>query len=983
MKKILLTIVSIVLLLLPMEVFAQATAPAGGTGLGTYTAGDMIYAASTNPIRFTKLNIGGASTCLTSNGSIPSWGTCAAGGSGGGSWSTTTSQVSGQLVNYSNNNTDVVAIGGTSTTTAKFWFDPNSIISFLMGKLGLGTTTPYTTLGVSGTIVADNFIGTSTNSSSIFPYASTTALTVSAAKGLTLGALNGPLQANGGAVSATTSVGFLYGGTGLTSAADDTTLVSSGTAWVASAVPNCTDSSGNHLNYTSASNAFSCGTTASVSGTVTTLTAGTNVTFSSGATCTTTCTINASGGGGGTGGGSWATTTSQTSGQLVNYSLNATDIVSVGGSSTTTDQFFLNPNFTSYQGISGVPVFQMKTGSINLGTTVGLQNNGFGTGFPRIQTSTSSNDVEQWQLENLSGGTNASGCIFFGNDITTYNQIGVASANYGGMCQAGSNYNIPGFNALKSGGIALFSTNFPVTIGSGAANCASSTLYIQAGAGLDASYDAEFTCLNTPGNQTNFGVATTTPWRRLSINGSSDLGNNALAGNFTATTSIASIFPYASSTSVTISGNEYVGTENFTSITGTNNNCLQVNTNGLVSGTGSACGGSGSQTPWTSDINGGGFNLTNVNNASSSFLTASSPDATSTIAGVLLVGTSTPGKTSSNSTVTVQATNGKAFLLNLMNAAGTSQLSVNNSGTVTASAGYNTPSVQITAGAFTCVSNNTCVISNGGSGAGITATFIGGAGVDSSARIRSTTGIGTSDSVLLQTGNNGSKIALAVVSNGNVGISTTTPKWILQVATTSASMGIAPQFTLSDVGAGTNQKHWSLESQAGAFYIATSSDSTFATSSGVTAFTLSKTGGLLLPLLTQSAANQTYYACGVATTFEMVWDTTTCLVSALKFKTDINPISTSEALSTVMSMQPVTYRKKDPLNKTDAGLQPGFIADSVKDPKLQETLVTHDINGDVHGFRYEQYTAYLTGAIQAQQKEIDELKLEIKKLRKQ
>jgi hypothetical protein len=55
-------------------------------------------------------------------------------------------------------------------------------------------------------------------------------------------------------------VPFARGGTGLSTAADDTTLVSSGSAWAASALPNCTDTTGNHLNYTAASNAFSCGT---------------------------------------------------------------------------------------------------------------------------------------------------------------------------------------------------------------------------------------------------------------------------------------------------------------------------------------------------------------------------------------------------------------------------------------------------------------------------------------------------------------------------------------------------------------------------------------------------------------------------------------------------------------------------------------------------------------------------------------------------
>ena len=49
------------------------------------------------------------------------------------------------------------------------------------------------------------------------PYASSTALTVSGTA--YIGSLNGPLQANNGLVSATTSVGAIYGGTGLDSSA--------------------------------------------------------------------------------------------------------------------------------------------------------------------------------------------------------------------------------------------------------------------------------------------------------------------------------------------------------------------------------------------------------------------------------------------------------------------------------------------------------------------------------------------------------------------------------------------------------------------------------------------------------------------------------------------------------------------------------------------------------------------------------------------
>jgi len=52
----------------------------------------------------------------------------------------------------------------------------------------------------------------------------------------------------------------------LTQASDDQVLVNSGTAWVAKTLPDCTDTGGNHLNYTQSTNAFSCGTSGGASG---------------------------------------------------------------------------------------------------------------------------------------------------------------------------------------------------------------------------------------------------------------------------------------------------------------------------------------------------------------------------------------------------------------------------------------------------------------------------------------------------------------------------------------------------------------------------------------------------------------------------------------------------------------------------------------------------------------------------------------------
>lgn len=65
---------------------------------------------------------------------------------------------------------------------------------------------------------------------------------------------------------AATAIPFSKGGTGLTAAADDTVMVSTGSAWVAKVLADCTDSAGNHLNYTASTNSFSCGTSSSASG---------------------------------------------------------------------------------------------------------------------------------------------------------------------------------------------------------------------------------------------------------------------------------------------------------------------------------------------------------------------------------------------------------------------------------------------------------------------------------------------------------------------------------------------------------------------------------------------------------------------------------------------------------------------------------------------------------------------------------------------
>lgn len=77
--------------------------------------------------------------------------------------------------------------------------------------------------------------------------------------------------------------------------------------------------------------------------------------------------------------------------------------------------------------------------------------------------------------------------------------------------------------------------------------------------------------------------------------------NPLTAGAFTSTsTTRASIFPYASSTSFTVSGNAYLASTNLTGITGSTQ-CLRVDTNGLISGAGSDCASSAGNWATTSE----------------------------------------------------------------------------------------------------------------------------------------------------------------------------------------------------------------------------------------------------------------------------------------------------------------------------------------------------------------------------------------------
>lgn len=148
------------------------------------------------------------------------------------------------------------------------------------------------------------------------------------------------------------------------------------------------------------------------------------------------------------------------------------------------------------------------------------------------------------------------------------------------------------------------------------------------------------------------------------------------------------------------------------------------------------------------------------------------------------------------------------------------------------------------------------------------------------------------------------------------------------------------------------------------FNLSTSSVNSQATSTG-SVMRVDSTGGVFFNGTANSGASQTGYWCYDANG-QLIRDTAVCLVSARKFKTDIKPLTVG--LDDLEKMDFVSYLKKEPLSSEDSHRQMGVIADDVAEinPALNEMLVTYvggGTSGEVHAFRYDQFTALLGQSI--------------------
>jgi len=113
----------------------------GGTGLSSYTTGDILYADANGNL--TKLGIGSTGQVLKVAAGLPSWGVDLTVGSGGGDgvWATTTEYI------YPQNTSLRVLVGNSATSTVNSIFEVTGA-SYFSNNIGIGDTSPAALLTV-------------------------------------------------------------------------------------------------------------------------------------------------------------------------------------------------------------------------------------------------------------------------------------------------------------------------------------------------------------------------------------------------------------------------------------------------------------------------------------------------------------------------------------------------------------------------------------------------------------------------------------------------------------------------------------------------------------------------------------------------------------------------------------------------------------------------------------------------------------------
>lgn len=377
---------------------------------------------------------------------------------------------------------------------------------------------------------------TSTSKASTFPYASSTAFTVSGNS--YLGTISSGLW-NGTAIdiSSFTNLAVTYPivltGDTLSSALSTTTAnIWSNTNTFSSALFNLTGLTNGCLEI------------------------GSNLITSTGAAC---------GSGGGGSGGTWSTTTSSVAGQFINYPNNNDDIVTVGGNSTSTAKFILDPNSTDVAlgiGTSSpyatLSVVGQAVASHFTATTSTASN------FPYASTTMVTATLASSTRFVAGAGTSALPSFYFSGDPDT--GFYQSAANTLGFSAGGSSLGTWSSSILNpqtdlTGGVIGVTNSYKLEVDNSALSVPTYSFSNDSNTGIY-NVSADVLGIGTGGvASAMFGVGTSTILGNLNITGNST-STNATSTNFSVSNSISA--PFLTSAILLADGSgqfgEYTGT---------------------------------------------------------------------------------------------------------------------------------------------------------------------------------------------------------------------------------------------------------------------------------------------------------------------------------------------------------------------------------------------------------------------------------------
>lgn len=215
---------------------------------------------------------------------------------------------------------------------------------------------------------------------------------------------------------------------------------------------------------------------------------------------------------------------------------------------TSTNQFrklYLSKELTS----TGTTATSTFLGNVMIGNALfngQLDISSFGTDVASFQVSENMADFAKVVFANTSDSANNLMCNIYNNGRST--RAGVASSYYGGLCFAGHNYNVAGFDGVKPNGMAVFASDGDLSLGSASMNAASSSIRFFVG-GNAAAFSAAGQDMVLQGGTGYLGIGTTTPRDRLHVQNlffsnptSGSLSIGGLAGRDSRDTALGNVF---------------------------------------------------------------------------------------------------------------------------------------------------------------------------------------------------------------------------------------------------------------------------------------------------------------------------------------------------------------------------------------------------------------------------------------------------------